>query len=201
MALRPSAFDRLVSELATLPGIGKRSAERIAFHLIRLPADKSLAIAEAIRQFTQSLQICSTCGNVTESDPCPICSNPKRDQGVIMVVEQPNDVTSLEQTGRFNGVYHVLMGRVAPLENIGPGDLNIASLIDRIRQGNVREVILATNPTLEGDGTAMLLAERLAEFNVNITRIARGLPTGTHLNVLSKAVLADALQSRQAMST
>ena len=199
MSTRNAAFDRLIDQLARLPGIGKRSAERIAFHLIRQPTQETLSLAQTITQFTQALKICSQCANITESDPCPICSDPERDQTTLLIVEQPNDVTSLEQTGRYNGLYHVLMGRMAPLEGIGPGDLNISSLIERVNSNSIREVIIGTNPTLEGDGTAMFIAQKLAQSDVKVSRLARGLPTGTSLNVLSKAVLSDAIQSRQIM--
>src|SRR5690606_2803811 len=140
---------------------------------------------------------CSICGHVSESDPCPICTDPQRDHGQILVVEQPSDVASLEQTGLYKGVYHVLMGRLAPLEGVGPGDLNIDRLLQRVASGGVREVILATNPTLEGDGTALYLAQQLGQRGVKVSRLARGLPTGSSLGTVSKAVLVDALQGRQ----
>jgi len=194
-----SAFERLTDRLARLPGIGRRSAQRIAFHLLKASQEETEQLADAILAFKRDLKACGTCGHVTESDPCPICADPKRDHGQVLVVEQPNDVASLEQTGIYQGAYHVLMGRLAPLEGVGPGELNIDRLIKRVTEGNVREVILGTNPTLEGDGTALYLADHLARQGVKLTRLARGLPTGTQLAGASKAVLSDAIQSRQAM--
>lgn len=189
----------MVRELSRLPGIGKRSAERFTFALLKQPAEEALALADAIRDLKQKVRHCSRCFNVTESDPCAICADPRRDQGVILVVEQPGDVATLETTGSYHGVYHVLMGRLAPLEGLGPGELNIQPLLDRVRGGQVREVILGTNPTLEGDGTALYLAQSLEKMGAKVTRLARGLPTGASLDVLSKAVLADAIHGRQGM--
>jgi recombination protein RecR len=194
-----SAFDRLIDQLSRLPGIGKRSAERIAFHLLKVSAQDAAALADAIRQFKQDLKVCSQCGHVSESDPCPICLDTERDYGLLLVVEQPSDVASLEQTGAYRGVYHVLMGHIAPLEGIGPGELNIDRLVKRIKSGGIREVIIGTNPTFEGDGTALYLGEQLAALGVKVTRLARGLPTGASLGVLSKAVLSDAIHGRQTM--
>ncbi len=192
----PSAFARLIEQLQTLPGVGSRSAHRIAFHLLKSPPEDVNRLAAALHDFKNDLKVCSECGNVTEADPCPICADDKRDPATILVVEQPTDIAALEQTGIYRGRYHVLLGRVAPLEGIGPGELNVERLIERVKRGNVREVILGTNPTLEGDGTALLLQEQLHELGVRITRLARGLPTGTSLDGLSKAVLSDALQGR-----
>ena len=195
-----SAFERLIDQFSQLPGIGKRSAERIAFYLIKQPAEVAGELARAIEDFTQSLQVCSLCGHVSESDPCPICQDQERDHGVVLVVEQPTDVTTLEQTGMYRGVYHVLLGRLAPLEGVGPGELNVEGLIERVKRQQVREVILGTNPTLEGDGTALYLAERLEKLGAKVTRLARGLPTGSTLATVSKAVLSDALQGRRGMA-
>ncbi len=194
-----SAFERLTDRLSRLPGIGRRSAQRIAFYLLKTPQEEAELLAEAVLAFKRDLKVCRICGHVTESDPCPICSDPERNHAQVLVVEQPNDVVSLEQTGVYRGAYHVLMGRLAPLEGVGPGELNIDRLIKRVTEGKVREVILGTNPTLEGDGTAMYLAEQLAKHGVTLTRLARGIPTGTPLAGASKAVLSDAIQSRQAM--
>ena len=201
-----SAYDRLIERLATLPGLGKRSAERIALHLLRQPPEDTAALADAVSDFRLKLKVCSVCGHVTESDPCPICSDPQRDRMTILVVEQPADVVTLEQSGAYRGLYHVLMGRLAPLEAIGPGELNIAPLLQRLGPAGeggqgppVREVVLGTNPTLEGDGTALYLSELLEGRGVRVTRLARGLPSGTSLERLSKAVLRDAVQSRRSM--
>ncbi len=203
----PSAYDQLLDQLEKLPGIGRRSAERIAFHLLRQPADASVALARALEAFRTNLRVCGVCGHVTESDPCPICTDPQRDGTVVLVVEQPSDVFAIEQAGSYRGRYHVLMGRLAPMEAIGPGDLNIQPLLDRVRSrrgdedGAVREVILGTNPTLEGDGTALYLAEALTELGVSVTRLARGMPTGSSLQGVSKAVLSDAVQARVRMDS
>ena len=148
----PESLSRLIAELVKLPGIGPRSAERIAFHLLRASADEAMSLADAIRDVKRNLRPCSRCHNLTEDDPCRICRDPGRDQGLIVVVEQPKDVMLLEQTGLIRGVYHVLMGHIAPLEEIGPADLTIDALVERVRAGGVREVLLATNPTMEGTG-------------------------------------------------
>lgn len=196
-----SGFERLVVELERLPGIGRRSAQRMAFHLLKVPAAQALELADAIRQLKQSVRHCSTCFNLAESDPCPICADPQRDEHLILVVEQPDDVLNIESTGQYRGRYHVLMGRLAPLEDVGPGELNIAALLDRVKRQGATEVILATNPTLEGDGTALYLAGALADLGVKVTRPARGLPTGSSLETVSKAVLADAITGRQQMGS
>ena len=192
-------MNQLVTRLSRLPGIGKRSAERIAFYLLKQPIEESLELSAAIADLKNRTKHCSVCFNLTESDPCSICADEKRDRSIVLVVEQPSDLLTIESAGLFHGVYHVLMGRLTPLENIGPGDLNIASLMDRVKAGGVREVVLGTNPTFEGDGTALYLTGQLTRFSVKVTRLARGLPTGANLGALSKAVLADALQGRQSM--
>ena len=203
-----SAYDRLLDELEKLPGIGRRSAERIAFHLLRRSADDAVALSEAVTRFRTNLKVCSVCGHVTESDPCPICADDKRDASTLLVVEQPSDVVAIEQAGAYRGRYHVLMGRLSPMEAIGAGELNIAGLIQRVKAGRdddpdhspIREVILGTNPTLEGDGTALYLAEALQKLGVKVTRLARGMPVGSSLQTVSKAVLSDAIQARTASS-
>lgn len=197
---RPAnAMDRLVEQLSTLPGIGKRSAERIAFALLKQPPEAVDELAEALHRFRRDLKVCSITGHVSESDPCSIATDPDRDHSVILVVEQPSDVISMEQTGAYSGSYHVLMGRIAPLDAIGPGELNIDGLLRRITAGGIREVILGLNPTLEGDGTALHLTDELRRLNVKVSRLARGLPTGSSVAAVSKAVLSDAIQGRQPM--
>ncbi len=199
-----SAYDRLLDELEKLPGIGRRSAERIAFHLLRQPAADSVALSEALTRFRTNLKVCQLCGHVTESDPCPICADAKRDASTLLVVEQPSDVVAIEQAGAYRGRYHVLMGRLSPMEAIGAGELNIAGLIERVRSGlsgkplvvQIHEVILGTNPTLEGDGTALYLTDALQKLGVKVTRLARGMPVGSSLQTVSKAVLSDAIQAR-----
>lgn len=195
-----SAYDNLLDELERLPGVGRRSAERIAFHLLRQPADSSVALADALTRFRTNLKVCDTCGHVTESDPCPICKDTKRDTGTLLVVEQPSDVVAIEQAGAYKGRYHVLMGRLSPMEGLGAGELNITGLLDRVKTADkdesITEVILGTNPTLEGDGTALYLAETLAKLGIKVTRLARGMPVGSSLQTVSKAVLSDAIQAR-----
>ncbi|MEM9914182.1 MAG: recombination mediator RecR [Planctomycetota bacterium] len=201
---KPSAYDNLLANLERLPGVGKRSAERIAFHLLRQPEADTLGLADAVRAFRENLKVCSVTGHVSESDPCAIVADESRDHGTILVVEQPSDVIAMEQTGAYHGSYHVLMGRLAPLEALGPGDLNIDKLLKRVRDGQqnsggsptITEVILGTNPTLEGDGTALYLADQLQAMGAKVTRLARGLPTGSNLQNVSKAVLSDAVQGR-----
>ena len=201
---------RLMDMLARLPGVGSRSAERMAFHLLKSSREDALALADAIRAVKDQVRHCSICFNLTEADPCSICADAGRDHGVICVVEQPKDLLQLEATGIYKGVYHVLLGRLAALENIHPADLTIPQLLDRVRpkaaddgmpagEGTaVREIILATNPTMEGDGTALHLQQELATIapHIAITRLARGLPAGAQIEYSNKAILSDALSGR-----
>lgn len=196
-AASPSTLTRLVDQLASLPGIGKRSAERIAFYLLKQPDSKAIELAKAIREFKRALLVCSQCGHISEQDPCPICNDPQRDTSTILVVEQPRDIASLELTGAYRGLYHVLMGRIALLEGIGPGQLNVDQLVRRVETGKIKEVVLGMNANLEGDGTALYLADRLAALGIKVSRLARGLPTGSNLDTVSKAVLSEAIQGRR----
>lgn len=191
------SISKLVDELAKLPGIGRKSAERLAYHLLRVPPSEALALSDAIRDVRQNVHYCRSCYNLAEGDLCPICSDPKRDAAQICVVEQPRDLMALEQAGVFRGHYHVLLGRIAPLDGVGPDQLTIDRLIERVRPGGVREIIMATNPTVEGDGTALYLSNLLAEYPVQVTRLARGITTGSVLEYTNKEVLADALSGRQ----
>lgn len=188
---------RLVDEFAKLPGIGKKSAERLAYHVLRVGRSEALALADAIRDVKQNVRHCRTCFNLAEGDECEICSDPRRDPALLCVVEQPRDLLALEQSGRYRGRYHVLLGRIAPLEGIGPEQLTIDALVDRVRAGGVREVIMATNPTLEGDGTALYISNQLADLPVEVTRLARGITSGSVLEFANKEILADALVGRQ----
>lgn len=190
-----------MNELARLPGIGVRSAERIAFHLLKQPAPEALKLANAINDVKTRIKHCSICYNLTEQDPCSICADPSRDQAVVCVVEQPKDLLALEATGLYRGVYHVLLGRIAPLEDMEPGDLTIEPLLQRLAGGAIREVIMGTNPTLEGDGTALYLQNLIAARfpNVQLTRLARGLPAGSNIEYANKNILADAISGRQKM--
>jgi recombination protein RecR len=193
---------RLMELFGKLPGVGTRSAERMAFHILKSNPADALALADAIRSVKENVRHCSICYNLTEADPCNICQDASRDHAVVCVVEQPKDLLQLESTGIYKGVYHVLLGRLAPLEGIGPGELTIGHLLERIRTSHteghtpIREIILATNPTLEGDGTSLYLQNELAATNVQITRLARGLPAGAQIEYSNKAILADALTGR-----
>jgi recombination protein RecR len=200
MSSYTQSVQSLINELARLPGIGMRSAERIAFHLLKLPAAQAMQLAEAIRDVKTRIKNCSICFNMTEEDPCAICTDASRDQGLVCVVEQPKDLLALESTGLYKGVYHVLLGRIAPLDDIGPGDLTIDGLIKRLASGTVREVIMGTNPNMEGDGTALHIQSMLAQFpSVAVTRLARGLPAGSNIEYANRNILADAISGRQRM--
>jgi recombination protein RecR len=194
-----AAVDRLTSALGRLPGIGAKSAERLAHHLLKCSPEEALELAEAIRAAKQQIRHCQICFHLTEADQpaCAICRDARRDQGVVCVVEQSRDLLAMEKAGTFQGVYHVLLGRLAPLQGMGPDQLTVDALETRVRSGVVRELIMATNPTLEGDGTALYIAKRLADSPVQITRLARGLASGSTLEFASRDMLADALAGRQ----
>lgn len=210
----PESVTRLIDEFAKLPGIGRRSAERLAFYVLKSAKSDALELARAIQDVKQRVRHCRICYNLADgasgdpamADVCSICADARRDRSQVMVVEQPKDLIALEQTGAFKGIYHVLMGRIAPLEGVKAGDLTIQDLLHRITEPAanaggiaIREVVLALNPTLEGDGTGLYLAEVLAKTGVRVTRLARGVPTGSQLEFASKAVLADAIQERRPM--
>jgi recombination protein RecR len=202
----PGAVERLIAEFARLPGIGRRTAERLAFHILKSDAPTALGLAKAVQDVKESVRHCSVCFNLTDADPCPICSDEHRERSLVLVVEQPKDLIALEQTGMYRGIYHVLMGHISPLEGVGPDDLTANELFRRVDRPErnpggapVREVVLGLNPTLEGDGTALYLADQLRSRGVRVSRLARGLPTGGQLEYANKAVLADAIQGRQAM--
>lgn len=190
-------LQRLIEELKKLPGIGARSAERIAFHLLKASREEALALAGAIRAVKEQLRPCAQCFNLTDGDLCDICRNPQRDPGLIVVVEQPKDLLNLEATGLITGVYHVLMGHLAPLDGVEPDDLTIAALVRRVRAGGVREVVLATSPTVEGDATALHISDLLAGSGVKLTRLARGVAPGSPLEYANRSMLAEALRGRQ----
>jgi recombination protein RecR len=199
MAGFSAAVDRLTSALGRLPGIGAKSAERLAHHLLKCPPEEALELAEAIRAAKQQIRHCQICFHLTEAEQpvCAICRDARRDQGVVCVVEQSRDLLAMEKAGTYQGVYHVLLGRLAPLQGMGPDQLTADALETRVRSGVVRELIMATNPTLEGDGTALYIAKRLADSPVQITRLARGLASGSTLEFASRDMLADALAGRQ----
>ncbi|MBA2116765.1 recombination mediator RecR [Bremerella alba] len=199
MAQLTESVVRLIDQLSNLPGIGRKSAERVAYHLLRVGKEEALQLADAIRDVKENVRYCSQCFNLSEGDLCTICKDPQRDASVLCVVEQPRDLIALEQSGVFPGLYHVLLGRIAPLEGIGPDQLTIDALVSRVAQGDIREVIMATNPTTEGDGTALHISSLLAEFSVKLTRLARGVTAGSVLEFANKEVLADAMTGRQSL--
>ncbi|HVA51341.1 MAG TPA: recombination mediator RecR [Pirellulales bacterium] len=197
MTLLTESVTKLVDEFAKLPGIGKKSAERLAYHVLRVHKNEALALADAIRNVKENVRYCRTCYNLAEGEECAVCRDPRRDRTLLCVVEQPRDLMALEQAASFRGLYHVLLGRIAPLEGIGPDQLTIAALVERVRSGSFREIIMGTNPTLEGDGTALYIANQLEGVPVEITRLARGITTGSVLEFANKEILADALAGRQ----
>jgi recombination protein RecR len=188
---------RLIEEFHKLPGIGPKSAQRLTYHLLRAPADDARALAEAILEVKEKTVFCSVCQNIADSDPCAICSNPERDHGAICVVEEPLDILALERAGAYKGLYHVLHGVISPMDGIGPEELKVQELLSRLRSGDVREVIMATNPNLEGEATAMYIARLISPLGVKVTRLARGLPVGADLEYADNVTLARALEGRQ----
>lgn len=187
----------LIDHLGRLPGIGRKTAERLAYHLLRTNKAEALALADAIRSVRENVHYCSLCYHLAEGKLCTICSDTRRDPTLLCVVEQPRDLIALEQASAYRGLYHVLLGRISPLEGVGPDQLTIDALIDRVRRGNFQEIIMATNPTVEGDGTALYISNQLAEFPVQLTRLARGVTSGSMLEYVNKDILADALVGRQ----
>jgi recombination protein RecR len=190
------SLNNLIEQFAKLPGIGPKTAERLVFHILKSDAPEALALAEAISDVKKNIRQCKICYNLAESDTCSICADPKRDKSIICVVEQPKDVIGLEKTGLCKWVYHVLNGHIAPLEGVEPADLTIDALTKRVRAGGVQEVVMATNPNLEGDGTALYIHSLLSGLNVKITRLARGLPAGSTIEYASGNILADAILGR-----
>lgn len=188
--------ERLIEEFAKLPGIGPKTAQRLAFYLLNAPVDAAYQLANALIEVREKIEHCNVCGNYTDRQPCALCADPHRQVGVICVVEHPRDVIAIEKTGRFNGSYHVLHGALAPMEGISAEDLNIKGLLNRLKQGPVEEVILATNPSIEGDTTAMYLARLLKPLHIKVTRLAHGLPVGADLEYTDEYTLIKALQGR-----
>jgi recombination protein RecR len=191
------SLNRLIEEFGKLPGIGPKSAERLAFYVLKARADEAMALADAIRDVKTRIKRCEICYNFSEQATCEICSDPRRDKSLICIVEQPKDVISLEKTGTCKWVYHVIGGHIAPLEGIEPSDLTINQLVERVRKGDVKELIMATNPNMAGDGTALYISSLLRTTGVKITRLARGLPTGTTIEYASGKMLNDAIIGRQ----
>jgi len=199
MAKHAGPIERLIAELGKLPGIGPRSAERIAFHLLKAENEDAFALAGAITDLKTKVRPCKVCFNIAEGELCEICADGRRDASVVCVVEQPKDLLSLESAGVYGGVYHVLMGHVAAIEGVDPEDLTIDALARRVRAGGVKEVLLATNPDVAGDSTALHVARALEGTGVKITRLARGLPAGGQIEYASKSILADAISQRREM--
>ncbi len=197
MAKYSETIEHLMEEFGKLPGIGARTAERLAFHVLKSTTDEAMALARAIRDVKTKIRPCEVCYNLTESNVCSICSDPRRDQSILCVVEQPKDLLAIESTGDYRGVYHVLMGQIAPLDGVEPEDLTIDALVARVREGDVSEVILATNPTVTGDGTALHIASMLEGTGANVTRLARGLPSGGQIEYANKSILSDAINERR----
>lgn len=190
---------RLIEELSKLPGIGPKSAARLTYYLLRIPEAEARALAEAIIAVKEKTVLCSSCQNITDSNPCAVCASKERDHSIICVVKEPLDILALERTGQYRGLYHVLHGVLSPMDGIGPDDLKIKELLQRLKAGSVSEVIMATNPNLEGEATAMYLQRLLSPFGVRLTRLARGLPVGGDLEYADEVTLTHALEGRREM--
>jgi len=187
----------LIEEFSKLPGIGRKTAQRLAFHVLNMKNDEATILADAIVKSKENIRYCSVCNNLTDRDPCSLCSNTRRDEGVICVVEDPRDIVAMERTKEFNGFYHVLHGSISPLEGIGPEDIKIKELLHRIQQKQVSEVILATNPNIEGEATAMYISKLLKPLGIKVTRIAYGIPVGGDLEYADEVTLSKALEGRR----
>ena len=194
---RPDPLTRLIEQLQRLPGIGAKSASRLAFHVLKTPREEVERLVEAMREVKDRVTYCSVCSNITDSDPCYFCTHPTRDRRIICVVEEPENVTGIEKTRDFHGVYHVLMGALSPLQGVGPDDLKIRELLARVGAGGVEEVILATNPNVEGEATAIYLAKLLKPLGVRVTRIAMGVPVGSDLEYADEVTMHKALEGRR----
>ncbi len=191
------SVSRLIEELSKLPGIGPKTGQRLAMHLVDRPQEQVLALAEALTQLKEQVGYCSICSNLTDSDPCEICQDDSRDRKTVCVVEDPSDVVAMERTRQFKGLYHVLHGLISPMDGVGPEQLRIQPLLDRLKEESIQEVILATDPTVEGEATAMYLGRIIRPLGVEVTRIARGLPEGGNLDYADEATLVRALEGRQ----
>lgn len=193
----PRTLERLIEELSRFPGVGRRTAERLAFHVLRSPEEWARSLAAALVEARSRTVRCARCHSVADADPCPICGDPARDQGVVCVVEQPRDVDALERAEIFRGVYHVLLGSWNPAEGTGRHQITLDALAARVKKGGIREVVVATDPDLEGDATALAVRDALRGLSVRLTRLAKGLPTGTGIEYLNRAILADAFEGRR----
>ncbi len=188
---------KLITELSRLPGIGGKTAQRLAFHILSMEEKEAMALSEAIADAKKSMTYCSVCGNLTDADPCAVCSDPARDSSLICVVETPKDVAAMERIREYNGLYHVLHGAISPMEGIGPEDINLKQLIIRLQQNDVREVILATNPNIEGEATAMYIARLIKPSGIKVSRIAHGIPVGGDLEYADEVTLLKAVEGRR----
>ena len=198
--MHATAIENLIEKFEGLPGIGRKSAERIAFHILEhMSKDDAQSMASCITEAKEKIQLCPTCQNLTDTAPCKICSSPKRDKSVICVVESPEDVSAIEATNEYSGLYHVLHGALSPMDGITPDDIKINELLLRLSSGEVKEVIMATNPTVNGTATAVYISKLLSPFEVNVTRIAHGIPIGSDLEYADKITLIKALEGRQSM--
>lgn len=193
----PAPLEKLVEQFARLPGIGSKSAQRLAFHVLNLPAEEAQAFADAIVEAKRTVTLCPVCRNLTAGGPCAVCADPRRDEGLICVVADPRDVLAIERSREFHGHYHVLHGVLSPMNHVGPDDLQIKALLDRVAGGEIREVIMATNPDTEGEATALYIARLLKPFGVKVTRLAYGIPVGGHLEFADDATLMRALEGRR----
>jgi recombination protein RecR len=193
----PRSVERLIEELNRLPGIGPKTASRLTFHLLRSPQAQVQSLAKAIGELQEMVVTCSVCFNIAEASPCPICGDSQRNRAIVCVVEEPLDVLAVERTGQYDGLYHVLHGAISPVDGVGPEDLRIAELVERLRRNPVEEVILATNPNLEGESTAMYISRQLASLGVRVTRLAHGLPMGGDLEYADEVTLTRALEGRR----
>jgi recombination protein RecR len=200
LAYYPEPFARLIEALQRLPGIGPKTAQRLTFFLLKRPVDEVRELSEALLAVKERIVHCRVCFNVTDENPCRICADPARDTGVLCVVEEPNDLLAMERTGEFRGRYHVLMGALSPLDGIGPEDIKVRELLSRLETGDIKEVILATNPNVEGEATAIFLARLLRPLGLRVTRIARGLPVGGDLEYADQVTLSKALEGRREIS-
>lgn len=194
--INESSLINLINEFKKMPSIGAKTAQRLAFYIMRISEDEANKLAQAIIDLKKRIRNCDICGNIAESNVCSICCNPKRDKTIICVVEEPKDIIIIENTGAFRGQYHVLMGAISPLDGIGPGDLRINQLMDRIREQNVKEIVIATDPNTEGEATATYLAQMIRPLGIKVSRIARGLPMGMEIEYADEGTLAKALEGR-----
>ncbi|HEY8483295.1 MAG TPA: recombination mediator RecR [Longimicrobiales bacterium] len=192
-----AVIEELAGEFARLPGVGRKTALRLTYYLLQRPPEEVRRLARALEAVAERVRACSCCGNLTEEDPCAFCSNPRRDRSIICVVEEASDIGAIERAGEYRGLYHVLGGRLSPLEGVGPAELNIESLLARLRGGEVREVIVATNPSVEGEATAVYLQKLIGPLGVRVTRLARGLPVGGDLEYADGVTIAEALAGRR----